>query len=164
MKIAITADVPDEKSPVSPIFGRCGYYAIYDTTNDKLEFIPNQAGMYARGAGIQAAQFLVSQGVSMVITSGVVGPNSSMVLSQGGARIVNNFGGTVRDAIEMAKSGHLEGRETRAPYPMYAPPQQVAPFPMQMTKEEEIKMLEEEKNAIEERLKEVKKRLKELKK
>ena len=161
MKVAITADVPDEKSPISPIFGRCAYYAIYDTTEDKLEFVPNQMGMYARGAGIQAAQFIVSQGVSIVITAGVAGPNSSMVLSQGGVRVINSFRGTIKDAIEMVKSGRI-GEMEAEPYPMYMP-RQIAP-PVQMTREEEIKMLEEEKEMIEGRLEEIKKRLKELNK
>ncbi len=166
MKVAITADTPSENSPVSPIFGRCAYYAIYDTSTDRLEFVPNQAAMYARGAGIQAAQYLISMGVQMVITGGIAGPNSSMVLAQAGIPVVSNFAGTVRDAVEAVKSGNITPEKAAlpgpAPMPGYAP---YAPQPYAgMNKDEEIRMLEEEKKYIEERLKEIKKRLRELEK
>ena len=167
MRIAITADMPNEKSPISPIFGRCAYYAIYDTSTDKLEFVPNPGGMIARGAGVQAGQFLMENRVNMVITAGVVGPNASMVLAQAGINVINGFQGTIRDAIESAKSGAL--RNVMPPQPMY-PPSQYPPYPTQyyqpeeIPPEEEIKMLEEEEARIKERLEEIKKRLKELKK
>ncbi len=167
MRVAITADVPDENSPVSMVFGRCAYYAIYDSNTDKLEFVPNPGGMLPRGAGVQAAQFLMQQNVDTIITGGVVGPNASMVLAQAGMQIVNNFRGSVRDAVEAVKSGRIApislprppspyGEPFAAMYPYYAdePP---------LSKEEEIRMLEEEKARIEDRLKEIKKKLKELK-
>ncbi len=153
MRVAITADVPDENSPISPIFGRCAYYAVYDTATDKLEFVPNAAAMYARGAGVQAAQQVASLGVQMVITAGIAGPNASMVLAQAGIQVVNNFGGTIRDAVEAVKSGKITAQQM----PITPPP------PAPISKEEELRMLEEEKEYIERRLEEVKKRLKELK-
>ena len=162
MRVAITADVPDENSPISPVFGRCAYYAIYDTSTDKLEFVPNPGGMAARGAGVQAGQFLMEQGVSMLITAGVVGPNASMVLDQAGIQVINGFQGRIRDAIEAAKSGKLRATYQQPPQP--PPYQQYYPPPMEIPPEEEIRMLEEEKMRIEERLEEIKKRLKELKK
>ena len=154
MRVAITADAPDENSPISPIFGRCAYYAVYDTATDKLEFVPNAAAMYARGAGVQAAQQAASLGVQMVITAGIAGPNASMVLAQAGVQIVNNFAGTIRDAVEAVKSGKITA--THGPIP--------PPAPVPISKEEELRMLEEEKEYIERRLEELKKRLKELKK
>ncbi len=150
MRVAITADVADENSPVSPIFGRCAYYAIYDSTTDRLDFVPNPGGMMARGAGVQAGQFLAEQGVQMVITAGMVGPNAAMVLGQAGIEVVNGFQGSVRDAVEMAKSGQR----------MQLAGMNYAPAPM--SKEDEIRMLEEERMRIEERLAEIKKRLEEL--
>jgi len=153
MRVAITADVPDENSPISPIFGRCAYYAVYDTATDKLEFVPNAAAMYARGAGVQAAQQVASLGVQMVITAGIAGPNASMVLAQAGIQVVNNFGGTIRDAVEAVKSGKITAQQMP-----------ITPPPAPISKEEELRMLEEEKEYIERRLEEVKKRLKELKK
>jgi len=155
MRVAITADVPDENSPISPIFGRCAYYAIYDTTNDKIEFVPNASAMYARGAGVQAAQQIANLGVQMVITSGIAGPNASMVLEQAGIQIINSFQGTIRDAIEALKAGRIHPGPPRA-----VPPPE--PYPP-MSKEEELRMLEEEKEYIEKRLEEIKKRLEELK-
>ena len=166
MRVAITADVNDENAPVSMIFGRCPYYAIYDTSTDRLEFVPNPGGMMARGAGVQAGQFLIEQRVQMVITGGVVGPNAGMVLAQAGIQVINSFRGTVKDAIEYLKKNELgpsAGLPPRGPG-FYPPPQyEYYPPEPQLTKEEEMRMLEEEKTRIEERLKEIKKRLKELK-
>ncbi len=159
MRVAITADAPDENSPISPIFGRCAYYAIYDTATDKLEFVPNAAAMYARGAGVQAAQEIANLGVQMVITAGIAGPNASMVLSQAGIQIVNNFPGTIRDAIEAVKSGKINAPQM----PMPAPPPTPQPYAPPLSKEDELRMLEEEKEYIERRLEEIKKKLKELK-
>ncbi len=163
MRVAITADVPDENSPVSAVFGRCAYYAIYDTSLDKLDFVPNPGGMMARGAGVQAGQFLIEQGVTTLITAGVVGPNASMVLGQAGIQVINGFQGRIRDAIEAAKSGNLRPGYPQQPL-QPSPYQQYYPPPMEIPPEEEIRMLEEEKMRIEERLDEIKKRLKELKK
>ena len=165
MRVAITADVPDEKSPVSMIFGRCAYYGIYDTTANKLEFVPNPSGMMARGAGVQAGQFLIEQGVQMVITGGMVGPNASMVLSQAGIQTINSFRGTVKDAIEAIKNGNLPLSPPRGiPFqPQPYRPYGYYPIEPELTKEDELRMLEEEKARIEERLREIKKRLEELK-
>ncbi len=164
MRVAITADLADENSPVSMIFGRCAYYAIYDTSTDKLEFIPNPGGMMPRGAGVQAGQFLIEQGVQMVVTAGVVGPNASMVLAQAGIQVINSFRGTVRDAIETIKKGDLTPKVAQPPpFPQPYPRYGYYPPEPELTKEDEIRMLEEEKTMIEERLKEIKKRLEELK-
>ncbi len=157
MRVAITADAPDENSPVSPIFGRCAYYAIYDTATDKLEFEPNASAMYARGAGVQAAQQVATLGAQMVITAGIAGPNASMVLAQAGIQVVNSFQGTIRDAVEAVKSGRISAS---APTPAPVPPAPAYP----LNKEEELRMLEEEKEYIEKRLEEIKKRLQELSK
>ena len=150
MRVAITADVNDPNAPVSPIFGRCAYYAIYDTETDKLEFVPNASAMYARGAGVQAGQQIASLGANMVITAGVVGPNASMVLAQAGIEVINSFQGTIRDAVEAVKSGKIMGARA---HPSAAQP---------LSREEELRMLEEEKEFIERRLEEIRKRLKEL--
>jgi predicted Fe-Mo cluster-binding NifX family protein len=163
MRVAITADSPSESAPVSPVFGRCAYYAIYDTATGKLDFMQNPGGMMARGAGVQSAQFIASQGIQVLITAGVVGPNASMVLAQAGIEVVNGFQGTVADAVRAAKDGRLQGTAPSYPsMPTYYP---ANPYvPVEMSPEDELRMLEEEKAYIEERLEEIKKRLKELKK
>ncbi len=162
MRVAITVDSPNEDAPVAPIFGRCAYYAIYDTESDKIEFIPNASAMYPRGAGVQAAQQIISLGVQQVITGGIPGPNSSMILAQAGIGVISNFSGTVRDAVGAIKQGKIEAR--RMPItPAYSPPYPTyAPFEAPISKNDEIRYLEEEKRFIEERLKEIKKRLREL--
>ena len=157
MKIAVACDAPQENSPVSAVFGRCAYFAIYDGKN--IEFIPNTSSGFARGAGIQAAQMLASMGVNIAITGGIVGPNASMVLAQAGISVVNGFHGTVKDAIESVQRG------TMSPMPPNIPLVNEPPFitDSQSFEYDELKMLEEEKAYIEERLEDIKKRLNELK-
>ncbi len=158
MRVAITADVASETAPVSMVFGRCPYYAIYDTNTGSLDFVANPGGMMPRGAGVQAAQFLIEQGVNTLVTAGVAGPNASMILAQAGIQVVNGFQGRIIDAVEAIKNGNLKiGYTQVAPAPMA---QQY--MPVEISPEEEIRMLEEEAARIKERLEEIRKRLGEL--
>ncbi len=163
MRVAITADVPREDTPISMVFGRCPYYAIYDSESDKIDFVPNPGGMTARGAGVQAGQFLIEQGVSVLITAGAVGPNASMVLGQAGIQVISGFQGTIRDAVSHVKNNDIKA-VPRAPIPPqnYGYNTMAMGYIPQLTPEEEIKMLEEEESRIKERLDEIKKRLEEL--
>jgi len=163
MRVAITADVPRDDTPISMVFGRCPYYAIYDSSTDKIEFVPNPGGMSARGAGVQAGQYLIEQGVSVLITAGAVGPNASMVLGQAGIQVINGFQGTIRDAVNSIKSNKIPAPQ-QAAVPMQNYGYNAYGFAHPFTPEDEIKMLEEEEARIKERLEEIKKRLEELKK
>ena len=60
MKIAIASSGKGLDSPVDPRFGRCPYFLIADSKNDKFEAIENTAGQAFRGAGISAAQMVAN--------------------------------------------------------------------------------------------------------
>ena len=107
MKICITAAGPNLDAPVDTRFGRCQVFLIVDTENQKFEAIPNQGVGAMRGAGIAAAQMIVSSGVKAVIT-GNVGPNAFMVLNQSGIKIYAGvFGITARKALEAFKNNEI---------------------------------------------------------
>lgn len=112
MKICVTSAGTTLDAPVDPRFGRTAHFMIVDSETMAFEAVPNTAVGAMSGAGIQAAQTIVSKGVEVVLT-GNVGPNAFQALSSAGVKIVVGAHGTVREVIDKYKKGEL--RETRAP-------------------------------------------------
>lgn len=106
MKIAISSTGKSLESEVDPRFGRCGNFLIFDTDTRGSEFVVNNSVLSTHGAGIGAAQKVVSLGVGAVIT-GHVGPNAHMALSSAGLDVYTVNQGTVKDAVEAFKEGKL---------------------------------------------------------
>ncbi|HUV02286.1 MAG TPA: NifB/NifX family molybdenum-iron cluster-binding protein [Desulfobacteria bacterium] len=179
MKLCVTATAGDLNAQTDPRFGRCLYFVIVDSDTLAFEALPNEAVNAPGGAGIQAAQVMVNKGVDVVI-SGNIGPNAFQVLSTAGVKIATGAYGTVKEAVEMYKSGKLSeagastvtahagmgagvapgmgrgrggGRGMQQPMP--AEPEQ---------KEGEVEQLSEIVETLERNLEEVKKRVEELKK
>ena len=162
---------------VSPIFGRCPTYTIVEIENGQIvntKVLQNYAGGAIRGAGIQAAQIIASEGITTAI-AGNFGPNASMALGSMGIRMIPGIAGiTVQEAVDKYIKGELTGAVPVAPttYPAGAPPitpQYPTPYPgvpygVQPTKDQEIQFLKQQKEAIEKRIKEIEKRIAELEK
>jgi len=72
----------------------------------EFEAMPNEAIAAPGGAGIQAAQTVVNKGANVLI-SGNIGPNAFQVLSTADVKIATGAYGTVKEAVEMYKSGKL---------------------------------------------------------
>ncbi|ACX52213.1 Dinitrogenase iron-molybdenum cofactor biosynthesis protein [Ammonifex degensii KC4] len=106
MKVAVSATGQGTEALVDPRFGRCPYFVIYDTDSGSYYAVPNPAQAAGGGAGIQAAQTIVAQGVSAVIT-GNLGPNAFQVLAAAGIKCYVGAGGTVQEAIEAFRQGKL---------------------------------------------------------
>lgn len=68
MKIAITSDGNKLDSKVDSRFGRCSYFAIYDTETKGVKFISNPNKESMEGAGPASAQFVASEGAQKVIS------------------------------------------------------------------------------------------------
>jgi|YelNatPaOPRAMG01_1025707.scaffolds.fasta_scaffold02639_20 predicted Fe-Mo cluster-binding NifX family protein len=185
MKVAVSATGNSLDSQVDPRFGRCAYLIIVDTNTMQFEAIENASAFEASGAGIQAAQTVVSKGVEAVVT-GNVGPNAYQVLSSAGVRIFTGAYGTVREAIERLLKGELseassprfggggmgrgyrmglgrgQGFTTGMPGYSPQPPPQFQPPPNQ-SREEEIRALEEQMKVLQQKLEEVKQKIEQLK-
>jgi predicted Fe-Mo cluster-binding NifX family protein len=112
MKLAVASSGSGLDSPVDLRFGRCPWFVIVDTDTMNFEAVPNPAAGAAGGAGIQAAQMLLSKGVNAVV-AGQVGPNAFQVLSAAGVQVLPFAGGTVKDAVDAFLGGRLS--ETSAP-------------------------------------------------
>lgn len=109
MKIVISAEGSGLKAQASPIFGRCPVYAFIDTDTMAIESVSNPAQNAAGGAGIQAAQFVVSKGVEAVL-AGNVGPNAAEVLDAAGIQVW-----LIRDTtVESAAHDFIAGKLPKA--------------------------------------------------
>ena len=106
MKICVTATAGDLNAQVDPRFGRSQYFVIVDSDTMAFEAMVNEAMNAPGGAGIQAAQAMVNKGVNVVV-SGNMGPNAFQVLSTADVKIATGAYGTVKEAVEMYKSGKL---------------------------------------------------------
>jgi len=116
MKIAVSATAGSLDAMIDPRFGRCAYFVIAEVEKNEIkksESIQNPAATAMGGAGIQAAQLIVSKGAEVLI-SGNIGPNAFGVLSGTGMKIITGVGGiSVRDAVQRYLKGEL--KETKSP-------------------------------------------------
>lgn len=78
MKVAITSLEDKLDSSIDSRFGRCAYFAIYDTETQFTQFIKNPHKDDNEGAGPASAQFILSKGISKVI-SGLFGGKAKSV-------------------------------------------------------------------------------------
>ncbi|MGC8690720.1 MAG: NifB/NifX family molybdenum-iron cluster-binding protein [Caldisericum sp.] len=106
MIVAITSSGNTLDSMVDPRFGRCSYFIIVDTDTMQFKVIENSGMGRQGGAGVNAAQLLVDEGVQVLI-SGNVGPNAEQALKSGGIRIITGVSGTVKEVIEKLKRGEI---------------------------------------------------------
>lgn len=106
MKVAVSSNGKKLDAQLDPRFGRCAYFLVVNPDDMSFEAFNNQSAAQGGGAGIQAAQFLASQGVETVIT-GNCGPNAVQTLSAAGIELFGGQTGTVREVVERFKKGNL---------------------------------------------------------
>ena len=107
VKIVVTANGTDLDAPASPVFGRCPVYVFVDTETMHFEAMGNPGLDTLRGAGFEAAEFVVERGAQAVVTSNV-GPNAFSVFQSSGVPVYLSEGGTVREAVEAYETGRLQ--------------------------------------------------------
>lgn len=111
MKIVITAEGPNLKSPTDPRFGRAQYFLLVDSETGSFTAHDNAQNLNAaQGAGIQAAQTVVRLGAEAVIT-GNVGPKAFTTLQAGNVAVYTGATGTAGDALEQWKSDKLQAAD-----------------------------------------------------
>ena len=79
MKVAISVTKAGTEANLEMRFGRCPYFAVYDSETKEYEWFENAGIKAASGAGTGAAQALLDRKVEVVI-SGQYGPKASQVL------------------------------------------------------------------------------------
>ena len=68
MKVAISSKGNTIDSEMDSRFGRCKFFAIYDSEDKSTMFIDNTAASLTEGAGPAALQLLTAQGVSKLVS------------------------------------------------------------------------------------------------
>jgi predicted Fe-Mo cluster-binding NifX family protein len=107
MRIVVSSQGEELEAQASQVFGRCPTYLFVDSETMAFEALSNPAMNQGGGAGIQAAQFVVSQGAEAVL-SGNLGPNAYDVLQAAEVPGYLIPEGTVRHAVEAFNAGRLE--------------------------------------------------------
>lgn len=90
MIIAITSTGLNSDALISEKFGRCSYFALYDTETKTIHTIPNTAENLEHGAGPKAAQLIINENTEVVLT-GAVGGNAEDVLNKGRIKIITGL-------------------------------------------------------------------------
>ncbi|MDH7507803.1 MAG: NifB/NifX family molybdenum-iron cluster-binding protein [Methanomassiliicoccales archaeon] len=106
MKICISSTGETLDSEVDDEFGMCEYFIIIDPDTMEYKALLNEASHSLSGTGAMAAQFVVDQGVDVVLT-GFVGPHAKRILKEAGIAIVEGVDGSVRSAIERYLKGKI---------------------------------------------------------
>ncbi len=106
MKIAIPVESKSSQTKVCFSFGRTDYFLIYETDTQERTFIDNQAAASQGGAGIKAAQAIVDEGVSVLITPRC-GENAAQVLKAANIKLYKSINDSTDDNIAAYNKGTL---------------------------------------------------------
>jgi predicted Fe-Mo cluster-binding NifX family protein len=107
MKIAISSSGEKNDSLLDPRFGRCVFYALYDSEEEKWSFLPNPGAMEGSGAGLKAAQFLIEENVDVLLT-GDVGPNASRILNAAEIKVYTLPEVALEEALQQYEKGECK--------------------------------------------------------
>ena len=98
MKIAITSEGNTLNAQIDSRFGRCSYFAIYDTETKQTEFLENPAKEASGGAGPAAVQFVAKQGVRKIV-AGEFGGKTVPLFQSLNIEMINESGKTIEQII-----------------------------------------------------------------
>lgn len=106
MKIAIPVLEKTMETAVSPSFGRAAYFLFYDTVDSMPIFMENEAAMSPGGAGIKAAEAIIKNNATVVITPSC-GQNAADVLKGANISIYRSTEDSLTKTIESFKNNEL---------------------------------------------------------
>ena len=112
MKIAIP--VNEDKTSVCMSFGRTPFFMIYDTETKETSFLDNSAAASQGGAGIKAAQSIVDNKASVLLTPRC-GENAADVLKAANIKLYRTVGDSVKENIQSFHEEKLEVLENIHP-------------------------------------------------
>lgn len=106
MKIAIPVEENNLKSKICVSFGRTPYFLIYDTNSNKSDYVENSAANSTGGAGIKAAQIIVDNKVSALLTPRC-GQNAAEVMKSADIEIFKTISNSIQENIDLFNGGNL---------------------------------------------------------
>ena len=101
MIIAVSSRGNTADSLVDERFGRCAYFALYNTENQKLTFIDNTAKDSASGAGPAAVALIASAKASKIISGEFGFKIKDMLVELGIEMVVENSGKTIAEVLNL---------------------------------------------------------------
>jgi predicted Fe-Mo cluster-binding NifX family protein len=107
MKIAISSTEKGKDALADKRFGRCPYFVIFDTETKEIKSLENKGVMASEGAGVAAAQQILDEKVSAVIT-GYVGPNAMQILNAEEIKIYQGHGISIEEEIKLFQEEELK--------------------------------------------------------
>ncbi len=99
MKIAVPVDENTQNTNVCVSFGRAPYFLFFDTKTKQTYFVHNSAASSTGGAGIQAAQIIVDNGVDVLLTPRC-GEQAADVLIAADIALYKTFSGSAQDNLD----------------------------------------------------------------
>lgn len=106
MRVVITARGDGSSAKFDPTFGRCGFFALFDSEDGYIGSYENKAAQEASGAGKAAARFVSGLGCRTIVT-GHLGPNAAMAAKQLGFDVYYGSFEGISDAFSKLMSGEL---------------------------------------------------------
>lgn len=120
MRVAVATQQGGLSDQVSPMVGRAPTYTLVKLEDDQIKnssVMRNQFAQSASGAGVQAAQMLVNEGIE-VILGGNFGPNLANIFNRAGVEMYQVQGETVESAVNQYLQGELR-KATDATAPVH---------------------------------------------
>ncbi|HHU77028.1 MAG TPA: hypothetical protein GXZ24_09095 [Firmicutes bacterium] len=111
MKIAISTGKENKGALLNPRFGRCEFFAIYDTELKEWKFYPNPGALEGSGAGIKAAEFIIEQEVDVLLT-GELGPKAASLIEGSGVKFYRLPEITLQEAVAEFEKGNIAAPQT----------------------------------------------------
>lgn len=102
MRIAVSAEEPSLDSEIGEDLGHSKYFLVVDTDTMEFEVVENEAVDWDMGAGMKAADIVISLGVKAIIT-GAIGMHGYSKLSKANIMVVSEDEGRIRELIENFK-------------------------------------------------------------
>lgn len=106
MIIAIPVEEKSMETNVCPSFGRTPYFLIYNTDTKESKFLDNSAIASEGGAGIKAAQTIVDNQVSALVTPRC-GENAAAVLKTAEISMYKTVSTSLQETLRAFQEGEL---------------------------------------------------------
>ncbi len=98
MKIAVACQGAGREDSVSMVLARCECFQILDTEGGEIESKINTLKDGEHGTGVKVAQWLLDEGVGLVV-SGKVGPQAQKVFDEAGMKTVARQSGSAAEIL-----------------------------------------------------------------
>ncbi len=106
MKIALPVETESMETKICPSFGRTPFFLLYDTEAQGGQFINNSAADSQGGAGIKAAQLIIDQGVTVLLTPRC-GKNAAELFLAADIKLYKTVSSLAADNLKDFMAGHL---------------------------------------------------------